>query len=116
MDCPVKPGNDTGKVKLIKKMLFRGRKSQLCASLDGDHAGRRLYQREMGEGLREVSEVSPCLRVVFFRIEAEGRGDPQQPFHQVAGAWHLSHDRKRRHKPTRTIPERPLVLTYPRHR
>src|SRR5712672_491300 len=88
-------------------------RSQLCESLEGDHAGRRLYQREMGEGLREVPQVSPRLRVVFFGIEAEGRGDPQQPLHQVAGALHLSHDRQRRYEPERADHERSFVAGEP---
>src|SRR5215831_11692011 len=83
--------------------------SQLRASLEDDHTSHRLYQREMGERLREVPEVPRRLRVVFFGIEAERRGDPQQPLHQVAGPLYLSDDRKGRHEPERADHERSFV-------
>src|SRR5262249_25347786 len=63
----------------------------------------------MGERLREVPQMPPCRRVVFLGIEAERRGDPQQPFHQVMGSLHLSHNHERRQEPERADHERSLL-------
>ncbi|MGA8698703.1 MAG: hypothetical protein WB689_33690, partial [Xanthobacteraceae bacterium] len=56
----------------------------------------------------EVPQVPPCLWVELLGIETEGRGDPEQPLHQVTGSLQLSHDRERRYKPKRADQERSL--------
>src|SRR6516164_4857014 len=67
----------------------------------------------MGERLREVSQVPPCLRVILLCIETEGRGDPEQPLQQVAGTLQLSHDRESRYKPERANQERSFLPGEP---
>ena len=52
--------------------------------------------------------MPPCLWVELLGIETEGRGDPEQPLHQVTGSLQLSHDRERRYKPKRADQERSL--------
>ena len=52
--------------------------------------------------------MPPGIRVELLGIEAEGRGDPEQPLHQIPGSLQLSDDRERRHKPERADQERSL--------
>ena len=59
--------------------------------------------------MREVSQVPPGIRVELLGIKAEGRGDPEQPLHQVTCSLQLSDDRERRHKPERADQERSLL-------
>ena len=49
----------------------------------------------MGECLRKIPQVTPYLWIEFLSIKAEGRGDPEQPFHQVTGTLHLSNEPER---------------------
>ena len=68
-----------------------------------------LHQRQVRERLREVAEVPAGRGVELLRVEAERRGDPQQPLHQVAGHLQLADDRKRRHEPEGADQERALL-------
>src|SRR5215208_7197058 len=74
-----------------------------------DQASRRLDQREVREGLREVPEVPPGGCIELLRVEAERRRDAQQTLHQVASPLGLTDDRQGRHEPERTDQERPLL-------
>jgi len=60
-------------------------------ALEKDHAGRSLDQREVGERLREVPQLAPCLRVVFLGIEAKERGNCSSRFIRSPAPLHLSH-------------------------
>src|SRR5215831_12976206 len=87
--------------------------SEVCEQLGDDYVRRGLDQREVGKRLRKVPQVPPCLWVELLGVEAKGRGDPEQPLHQVTGSLHLAHDRKRRHKPKRADQERSLLAGKP---
>ena len=67
----------------------------------------------MRERLGEVAEVAARRRVEFLGVEAEGRGDPQQAFHQVACRLLLADDRERRDEPEGADQERPLLARKP---
>ncbi len=69
----------------------------------------RLDQREVRERLREVAEVPAGVGVELLGVEAERRGDPQQPLHQVARPLQLADDRERRDQPERADQERALL-------
>jgi hypothetical protein len=68
----------------------------------------------VGECLRKVPQVPPCLWVELLGIEAEGRGDPEQPLHQVTGSLHLSHDREpdtSQNEQIKNVPESPSSVS-----
>src|SRR5206468_2583189 len=54
-----------------------------------------LHQRQVRERLREVAQMPARLGVELLGVEAERRGDPEQPLHQIARHLQLAHDRKR---------------------
>ena len=49
-----------------------------------------LDQGEVREGLREVPEVAAGVDLELLGVQAERRGDAQQPLHQVARPLHLA--------------------------
>ena len=51
----------------------------------------------------------PVVGVELLGVEAERRGDPQQPLHQVARPLQLADDRERRDEPERADQERALL-------
>ena len=83
----------------------------------GDDDPRRgLHQRQVRERLREVAEVAAGVGVELLGVEAERRGDPQQPLHQVARPLQLADDRERRDEPERADQERALLARTARRR
>src|SRR4051794_23940710 len=83
--------------------------TQLAEPLRQDDPGRGLEQREVGERLGEVAQVPAGGRIELLGVEAERRGDAEQPLHQVACALELPDLRKRRHEPERADDERALL-------
>jgi hypothetical protein len=63
----------------------------------------------VGEGLREVAEVTSRVGVELLGVEAERRRNPKQLLHQVACPLELPDDRQRRHEPERADEERALL-------
>ncbi len=84
--------------------------------LGEDDPPRGLDQREVREGLGEVAQVPAGARVELLGVEAERRGDPQQPFHQVARALLLADDRQAGDQPEGADQEAALLAATGRRR
>ena len=63
----------------------------------------------MRKGLGKVAQVSAGFGVELFRVEAQRRRDPKQPFHQVASALELTDGGEPRDEPERADEERPFL-------
>ena len=85
---------------------------ELAGQLGEDDPPGGLDQREVGEGLGEVAEVVRGARVELLRVEPERRGDPQELFHQVAGALLLADDRQAGDQPEGADQEAPLLARH----
>ena len=78
---------------------------------------RRLDQRQVREGLREVAEVPARVGVELLRIEAERRGHAQEPLHQVTRALQLADDasaetsQKEQIRNVPSLPDRPSSVS-----
>src|SRR5256885_11469990 len=68
-----------------------------------------LHQRQVRERLREVAQVAAGLGVELLGVEAERRGDSEQPLHQIARHLQLADDCQRGDEPEGTDQERPLL-------
>jgi hypothetical protein len=81
--------------------------------LELDHVQHRVDEREVREGLREVAEVLPAVRVDLLAIELQRAGERQQLGTQLARLVDLADLTQGRDQPERADGERALLAVEP---
>src|SRR5690606_14590437 len=69
--------------------------------LGADHVGDRVDQGQVGEGLREVTQMPSIARIDLLGVELEWAREAEQTFAQPRGAGQFSDLHQRRHQPER---------------
>src|SRR5215208_2275032 len=76
---------------------------------ESDHAHHGMYQGQMGERLREVSDLPPALRVDLLRVQLKRAGEGQQLLAERARPLRRADLAERIHQPERADRERALL-------
>ena len=90
-------------------MLFRSEMTRRLRLLGSDHVHHGVDQRQVGEGLRKVSEMPTGAMVDLLRVELERAGVPEQSLAQMLGAGKLADLHESRHQPERADRERAFL-------
>ncbi len=95
---PTAAGSRPRTILLVLGPRSQGGRGRL-ALLGVDDVHDRVDQRQVGEGLREVAQVAPGLRIDLLAVQVERAGEGEQPLAQAARPLELADLDQRRYQP-----------------